>query len=89
MNPTRIFTKYLVRLMIVASMCLSFSGVVHANHLVDSQINNVINVTTTADELTVDGNCSLREAVLAANLNTPQDECPAGSADGTDIISLE
>jgi CSLREA domain-containing protein len=31
--------------------------------------NNVIDVTTTDDELIVDGDCSLREAVVAANTN--------------------
>jgi CSLREA domain-containing protein len=45
-------------------------------------------VTTFLDELNNDGNCSLREAIRAANLNTPVDACPAGSATGMDIILL-
>jgi CSLREA domain-containing protein len=50
-------------------------------------------VTTTADVLDpADGLCSLREAVIAANTNTPSGgapgECPAGDADATDTIVL-
>jgi CSLREA domain-containing protein len=45
-----------------------------------------IGVTTTADELNNDGDCSLREALQAANLNTAVDACPAGS--GPDIIII-
>ena len=42
-----------------------------------------INVTTTADELNADGDCSLREAVQAANANAASDACPAGQGDPT------
>lgn len=45
-----------------------------------------ITVTTTVDELKTNGNCSLREAIRAANLDTRVDACPAGS--GSDTISL-
>jgi CSLREA domain-containing protein len=45
-----------------------------------------ITVTTTNDELDANGNCSLREAVLAANLDTIVDACEVGS--GADEISL-
>jgi CSLREA domain-containing protein len=47
---------------------------------------STITVTTIVDELTDDGNCSLREAIRAANLDTPVDACPAGS--GPDLIVL-
>ncbi|HTP07954.1 MAG TPA: CSLREA domain-containing protein, partial [Anaerolineae bacterium] len=43
-------------------------------------------VNTTADELTTDGNCSLREAIMAANTNAAVDACTAGS--GADTIVL-
>ena len=43
-------------------------------------------VTTTADETVVDGNCSLEEAIQAANTDTAVDACPAGS--GADVIAL-
>jgi CSLREA domain-containing protein len=43
-------------------------------------------VTTTDDELTTDGDCSLREAIQAANTDSAVDACPAGS--GGDTILL-
>jgi CSLREA domain-containing protein len=45
-----------------------------------------IPVNTDQDELNDDGDCSLREAVRAANLDTAVDACPAGS--GTDLILI-
>ncbi len=45
-----------------------------------------INVNTTTDELNFDGDCSLREAIRAANTDTAVDACPAGS--GTDTINI-
>src|SRR5215210_1583325 len=45
-----------------------------------------ITVTTTADDLTSNGNCSLREAIRAANLDAVVDTCRAGS--GSDIILI-
>lgn len=46
-----------------------------------------ITVDSTADAIAVDGNCTLREAILAANNNVAVDGCPAGSV-GADIIEL-
>lgn len=46
----------------------------------------VIVVDTGSDETTVNGQCSLREAILAANTDTAVDACPAGY--GHDTISL-
>lgn len=48
--------------------------------------NTTIIVTTTDDELNSDGDCSLREAIRAANLDMVTDACSAGS--GTDTIIL-
>jgi CSLREA domain-containing protein len=45
-----------------------------------------ITVDTTADETLMDGHCSLRQAILAANLDTAVDACPAGH--GHDVILL-
>ncbi len=45
-----------------------------------------ITVNTTADEVNNDGDCSLREAVKAANTNAAVDACAAGSV--SDIIQL-
>lgn len=47
-----------------------------------------IPVTTTADELTANGRCSVREAIRAANLDAAQDSCPAGSALVRDIVDI-
>ncbi|RMG98415.1 MAG: CSLREA domain-containing protein [Chloroflexi bacterium] len=46
-----------------------------------------LTVDTLDDELNADGDCSLREAISAANTNTAVDACPAGDA-GLDTISL-
>lgn len=45
-----------------------------------------ITITTTDDELNADGDCSLREAIVAANTDTGVDACGAGS--GADTIAL-
>jgi CSLREA domain-containing protein len=45
-------------------------------------------VNTLEDELNSDGDCSIREAVTAANTNSPTDACPAGSAVSEDRISF-
>jgi CSLREA domain-containing protein len=42
-----------------------------------------INVNTFKDELNKDGDCSLREAIVAANTDTEVDACPAGLGDDT------
>lgn len=47
-----------------------------------------IPVTTFEDEVRNDGDCSLREAVLAANRNAAVDACPAGSAAEVDVVVL-
>jgi CSLREA domain-containing protein len=48
--------------------------------------SSVISVTTTADEITANGACSLREAVLAANTDSAVDSCPAGSGADTIVV---
>ncbi len=45
-----------------------------------------IEVTTTVDELNTDGDCSLREAIIAANEDRVVDACAAGN--GRDTITL-
>jgi len=45
-----------------------------------------IAVTTTADELNADGDCSLREAIQTSNTDAAVDACPAGS--GADAITV-
>ena len=50
------------------------------------QATATITVTTTVDDITNNGNCTLREAIQAANLDQAVDKCPAGS--GADTIQL-
>jgi CSLREA domain-containing protein len=45
-----------------------------------------ITVTSTDDDLTVNGNCTLREAIQAANTKAAVDECPAGGLITTTIM---
>ncbi|MDQ3729582.1 MAG: CSLREA domain-containing protein, partial [Actinomycetota bacterium] len=45
---------------------------------------STIEVTTTGDELAVDGDCSLREAVQSANENVSFDDCAKGQGDSRD-----
>lgn len=51
-----------------------------------------INVNSTADVLSNDGSCSLREAIISANTNAPSGalpgECPSGSSSTTDTIQI-
>jgi CSLREA domain-containing protein len=47
---------------------------------------STITVNTTDDDIDINGNCTLREAIRAANLDTAVDACPAGS--GADTIIL-
>ena len=45
-------------------------------------------IVTVDDDLTPNGNCTLREAISAAVSNVAVDACPAGSAVGPDTIDL-
>src|SRR5262245_38779585 len=45
-----------------------------------------IQVSTTDDDIAINGNCTLREAVIGANTNTAVDNCPAGSASDTILL---
>jgi CSLREA domain-containing protein len=46
-----------------------------------------LTVNTTADDLTNNGNCTFREAIVAANTNTTRDTCGTGQA-GADVINF-
>ena len=67
---------------LIALSASAFSAVRFAK----SAQSALITVNTFKDEMDVDGNCSLREAIRAANLDTAVDACPAGS--GADTIYL-
>ncbi len=50
----------------------------------------IITVNTLEDEQAADGDCSLRESIMAANTNQPVDACPAGGVlTDTIIFSVE
>jgi CSLREA domain-containing protein len=55
-----------------------------------ARAGTTITVSTTADAVADDGECSLREAIAAANTDSPSGssagECPAGS--GSDVVSV-
>jgi len=63
----------------------TFNG---SNDTESHSVSTTIVVNTFTDELNSNGNCSLREAVRAANTNAAVDACPAGSASIIDIITL-
>lgn len=52
-----------------------------------AQAQTTITVNTTTDELNADGDCSLREAIQAANTNGPVDACSAGGT--ADMIGFD
>src|SRR5687767_1162009 len=68
----RLLTAFLVAVVSMLSLPVAYAA--------------TITVTTTTDELNSDGDCSLREAIRAANLDRGVDACPAGTA--TDTITL-
>jgi uncharacterized repeat protein (TIGR01451 family)/CSLREA domain-containing protein len=51
------------------------------------QTGTTITVDTTSDVISSDGFCSLREAIVAANTDSPFQDCPAGS--GADTVVLK
>ena len=70
----------------LASITMLIVGVVWAGLPARPVQAAAITVTTTADELNADGDCSLREAVAAANDDVAVDACAPGS--GADTITL-
>lgn len=67
-----------------ASIQVSTTGADTGNRI--SAPSVTITVTTDEDELDIDGDCSLREAIQAANTNATVDVCPAGSSINPDTI---
>ncbi len=56
-----------------------------SSQIIAMEAGSTITVTTTTDD-TNNGNCTLREAIDAANLNTAVDACQAGTGDDTIIL---
>ena len=75
----------------IALMLLSAAGASRAHAypaMQPSETGAIITVDTFGDWVQEDGNCSLREAILAANTNASADTCPAGSGIEIDRIVL-
>ncbi len=69
---------FLVRSLTASLMALIVLSGVNVEGAVPAAQAASITVTTFADEVAVNGQCSLREALLAANRNAPVDSCKAG-----------
>ena len=72
-------TRQIILVMVIVFMFFFVIFVVNAQAA-------TITVDTTADDDTSNGNCTLREAIIAANSDTAVDNCAAGS--GQDTIQL-
>ncbi|MFO7540286.1 MAG: CSLREA domain-containing protein [Chloroflexota bacterium] len=73
-------------LSVIVVVALIAAGLLGLAFPITSVRANTIVVNTTADDLVVNGNCTLREAIIAANSDTAVDDCAAGS--GHDVITL-
>lgn len=71
--------RSLLELTAAAALCLSAAG---------AALGATITPTTTGDDNATNGNCTLREAVRAANANAAVDACAAGDSGSTDVIDL-
>lgn len=72
----------------VSLLCLLFALLFWELPTVQAQDPSAatLTVTTNIDEFNTDGDCSLREAVIAANTNAPVDACGAGIGADTIIV---
>ncbi len=71
---------------LLLALALLLGGRAWAERQAAASTTAAINVTTTGDKIDKDRECSLREAVLAANIDTAVNECSAGN--GADVIKL-
>ena len=78
--------RLLRRMLLLASLAGGFLMVTAGEAAAQTILVN----TAEDDALTDpdDGDCSLSEALYAADADTPQDECPAGSSSGADTITF-
>lgn len=89
MHRARFFHQFAQFLLKPIRLALAFSlivGLVWVITPAPTAQAATITVNTTDDEKNVDGDCSLREAIIAANTDTPVDACTAGS--GADTINV-
>jgi len=83
-DPMRLRPPRSLRLVSVAFGVAAFVAVIALAAPTGAWAADIV-VTTTEDSLDVDGLCSLREAVIAANTNATADSCPAGDPGGDQI----
>ncbi len=89
MNHSHIYPTRLIRILLLVACGISWIvGSPHHESHAKADISDNIIVNTTDDELNSDGDCSLREAVKAANTDAPVDACPAGSNWDTIILPV-
>ena len=81
--PARYWIRVLACLFLIASIVIA-PGFDWLESSRGSAASIVVN--TTDDEVNSDGDCSLREAIIAANTDTAVSGCAAGS--GADVISI-
>lgn len=77
----------LVMLSILASMLLVGLILLFSARFALAKPAATLLVTTTNDVIASDGQCTLREAIIAANTDSAFNDCPAGS--GADIITFD
>ncbi|MFT5194001.1 MAG: CSLREA domain-containing protein [Cellvibrionaceae bacterium] len=84
---TRVLYLFAITCLPLAAVLFSQTLFAAPEHLELHAVNGTtITVNTTNDELNSDGDCSLREAIQAANTDTAVDTCPAGN--GWDTIQV-
>ena len=79
---TRKATRNAVRVGVLLTMLLAAQSPASSSGSVAT-----ITPSVTTDDATANGNCTLREAIIAANTDAVRDQCPAGS--GSDTIQLQ
>ncbi len=81
MRPLQLLTVFLILIFLLAA-----AGPAPASAASAASANATIQVNTFTDETTPDGNCSLREAIAAANTDQAVDGCAKGSENDTLLL---
>lgn len=75
------------RIILSILMILALGGALSGTRVAHAAAGNIV-VNTPEDEVASDADCSLREAIIAANENRPVSGCAAGSSSTVDIITF-
>ena len=86
MSVTR--TRHLRSPALLVALAAALAALILPAYGASPALASTITVTTTADEQTTNGACSLREAIEAANTDTAVDACAAGSATEDDVVGF-